>query len=44
MRRSKLVIDCLLDKLDAAEELILASAPAEPAAAQPVNTVALADA
>ena len=30
--------------LDAAEELILASEAAEPAAAQPVNTVALADA
>ena len=44
VRRSKFVIDCLLDSLDAAEELILASEPAEPAAAQPVNTVALADA
>ena len=44
VRRSKFVIDCLLDSLDAAEELILASEAAEPAAAQPVNTVALADA
>ena len=44
VRRSKFVIDCLLDSLDAAEELILASETAEPAAAQPVNTVALADA
>lgn len=44
VRRSKFVIDCLLDSLDAAEALILASEASEPEGAQPVNTIALADA
>ena len=44
VRRSKFVIDCLLDSLDAAEALILASDASEPEGAQPVNTIALADA
>lgn len=44
VRRSKFVIDCLLDSLDAAEELILASEPAKTEPHQPVSAVALADA
>ena len=44
VRRSKFVIDCLLDSLDAAEELILASEPAKTEPRQPVSAVALADA
>ena len=44
VRRSKFVIDCLLGSLDAAEALILASEASEPEGAQPVNTIALADA
>ena len=40
VRRSRFVIDCLLDSLDAAEELILASEPAKTEPRQPVSAVA----